>query len=185
MKWMKFLIEYIKSPRSIGAVAPSSQKLAEKMVNSVNFENSECIVEYGAGTGVFTEKLIARKKEDTLLIVFENNREFYNILLNKYKNKKKVWIINDGAENINKYINKLGIEQVDYIVSGLPFTSLHKNISDIILNNTRDILKSDGEFITFQYSLVKNRLFKSYFKSIKITKIRLNLPPAYVLSCRA
>ena len=90
---IEFLIQYVKSPRSIGAVLPSSQKLAEEMVRNVDFQNAKCIVEYGPGTGVFTEKLIAKKKEDTLLIVFEKNQEFCNNLLNNYKYKKNVKII--------------------------------------------------------------------------------------------
>lgn len=47
MKWLNFLKEYIKSPRTIGAVAPSSENLAKKMIESINFESAECIVEYG------------------------------------------------------------------------------------------------------------------------------------------
>lgn len=181
---IEFLIQYVKSPRSIGAVLPSSQKLAEEMVRNVDFQNAKCIVEYGSGTGVFTEKLIAKKKEDTLLIVFEKNQEFCNNLLNNYKYKKNVKIINDGAEKIKEHLKNFNISQADYIVSGLPFASLPKNISDRILNNTKEVLNVEGEFITFQYSLVKKGLFKSYFDSIKVKKIMLNLPPAYVLKCR-
>lgn len=184
MKWMEFLIEFIKSPRNVGAIAASSRQLAEEMIGNVDFENAECIVEYGPGSGVFTEKLIVKKKEDTLLIVFENNQKFCNNLLDIYKHKKNVKIINDGAENIKEHLEKFKIKQVDYIVSGLPFTSLPKNISDTILNNTSEILNINGEFITFQYSLVKKSLFTSYFDNIKVKKIMLNMPPAYVLKCR-
>ena len=70
------------------------------------------------------------------------------------------------------------------MVPGLPFTILPLSISNAILMNTTDILKDNGEFITFQYSLVKKRLFKSYFNSIKSKKVIINLPPAYVLTCK-
>ncbi|MGL5353252.1 MAG: SAM-dependent methyltransferase, partial [Clostridium sp.] len=73
MKWLNFLEEYIKSPRTIGAVAPSSERLAKKMIESINFESAECIVEYGPGTGVFTEKLVRNKKRSTILILIEYN----------------------------------------------------------------------------------------------------------------
>lgn len=63
MKLVKFLIEYFKSPRTIGAVAPSSEKLAEKMVGDIDFKNSEVIIEYGPGTGVFTDKLVKRRRK--------------------------------------------------------------------------------------------------------------------------
>ena len=101
-----------------------------------------------------------------------------------YGHKENVKIINDGAENARKYLSLYNINQVDYIVSGLPFTVLPVSISSDILMNTKDILKDNGEFITFQYSLVKKRFFESYFNSIKSKKVIMNLPPAYVLICK-
>ena len=49
-----FLLEYIKNPRKVGAIMPSSKYLAHEMISSIDFENIDCIVEYGPGTGVFT-----------------------------------------------------------------------------------------------------------------------------------
>ena len=180
----KFIKEFIKNPKFIGAVAPSSEYLAKKMVEDINFKKCNCIIEYGPGTGVFTEKLIARKNEDTLLLVIENNKEFYEDLFSMYGYKKNVKIINDGAENIKKYLIEYNIKKVDYIVSGLPFTVLPISISNIILKNTMDILSNKGEFITFQYSLLKKNFFKKYFNNIKVKKAMINLPPAYVFKCK-
>ena len=103
MKFIKFLMEYVKSPKTVGAVAASSEKLAMKMVKNINFRNVKCIVEYGPGTGVFTDKLVERKKEDTLLILLECNKEFYNGLEERYTGNDNVIIINDSAENVDIY----------------------------------------------------------------------------------
>lgn len=180
----KFIKEFIKKPKFIGAVAPSSEYLAKKMVEGINFKECKCIIEYGPGTGVFTEKLIARKKENTLLLVFENNKAFCDNLFNMYGYKENVKLIYDGAENIKKYLIQYNIKQVDYVVSGLPFTVLPQSISNAILRTTKEILRNEGEFITFQYSLLKNDLFEKYFNNIKVKKAIINLPPAYVLTCR-
>jgi len=180
----KFIKEFIKNPKFIGAVAPSSEYLAEKMIEDINFKECNCIIEYGPGTGVFTEKLIARKKENTILLVIENNKEFYESLFSMYGYKENVKIINDGAENIKEYLKEYNIKQVDYIVSGLPFTVLPVSISNAILKNTKEILNNKGEFITFQYSLLKKNFFEKYFNSVKVKKAIINLPPAYVLKCR-
>ena len=112
---IKFIKEFIKKLKLIGAVAPSSKYLAEKMIEDINFKECNCIIEYGPGTGVFTEKLIARKKENTLLLVIENNKEFCEDLVSMYGYKKNVKIINDGAENIKKYLKEYNIKQVDYL----------------------------------------------------------------------
>lgn len=184
MKWINFLIEYIKSPRTIGAIAPSSEKLAREMVRDIDFNSAECIVEYGPGTGVFTEELVNRKNKDTKLILLEYNQQFCEQLVKKYSGYDNVIIVNDSAEKIHKHLEKYGIERVDYIVSGLPFASLPKSISNNILNNTKKILKRDGIFITFQYTLLKKEYIAGYFKSVSYGRVLLNLPPAYVLRCK-
>lgn len=63
----QFLREYLSTPDTIGAIAPSSRHLAAAMTASIDFDKARCIVEYGAGTGVFTRKVAARKRRDTTL----------------------------------------------------------------------------------------------------------------------
>lgn len=182
--WVKFLMEYFKSPRTVGAVAPSSRKLAEKMADDIDFEKAKCIVEYGPGTGVFTERLIRKIKKHTLLMLVEYNEEFCKQLEEKYRDYNNVVIINDSAENVDKHLKKYNIDEVDYVVSGLPFASLPKSMSNKILKKTKDILKKNGLFITFQYTLLKKGYIGSYFEDISFERVVLNIPPAYVLKCQ-
>ncbi|MPN18289.1 hypothetical protein SDC9_165649 [bioreactor metagenome] len=92
-------------------------------------------------------------------------------------------LINDSAENIDKYLKQYNINKVDYVVSGLPFTSLPKDVSNKILRQTKNILNKDGLFITFQYTLLKKEFIACYFEKIHIERVLLNVPPAYVLKC--
>jgi phospholipid N-methyltransferase len=183
MDWIKFIKQYIKKPSTVGAVLPSSDNLASKMIEDVDFNASKCIVEYGPGTGVFTEKLIQSRSKETILILMEYNQDFYNMLVDKYKQEKNLYIINDSAENIAKYLKDYKISEVDYIVSGLPFASLPKNVSSNILNVSKEILKKDGKFITFQYTLFKKEFINKFFGKIDIKREIKNIPPAYVFSC--
>lgn len=180
-----FLLEYIKNPRKVGAVAPSSRFLASKMLSQVDFENAKCIIEYGPGTGAFTEKLVARASENTKIILIEINKEFYHKLNKLYGHKKNVLILNESVENIDEILSRHNVKKVDYIVSGLPFASLPKEVSDKILTKTANIIEDNGEFITFQYSLVKKKLFDKFFEEIKTDKTYMNIPPAYVLRCKS
>lgn len=180
-----FIKQYIKNPKTVGAIAPSSEKLAYRMVEDINFINASCIVEYGPGTGAFTEKILNKKKDSTVFIAIEYNADFYKILKDKFKDETNFILINDSAENLKEYLNKYNIEKVDYVVSGLPFASLPDAMSKRILSITKDILNAKGEFITFQYSLFKMKFFRMYFCKIKVKKVLLNLPPAYVLKCKS
>lgn len=178
-----FLLEYIKNPRYIGAVAPSSKYLANKMISEIDFEKAKYIVEYGPGTGAFTEKILSRVDNDTIVILIEINKEFYNTLKKLYGYKKNVIILNDSVENIDRILKKYSISEVDYIVSGLPFGSLPQNVSKCILKKTSDILKHKGKFITFQYSLFKLKFINKFFNKVNYSKVLANFPPAYVLMC--
>lgn len=179
-----FVLEYIKNPKSVGAVAPSSKFLADKMINTINFEKAKCIVEYGPGTGAFTEKILARAKDYTVVLLVEINREFYKSLRSMYSHKKNVIIVNDSAENIDNILKEYSIKNIDYVVSGLPFTSLPKNVSRCILEKTSKIISGNAEFITFQYSLFKLDFFRNHFNKVNYNKVIRNLPPAYVLNCK-
>lgn len=184
MRIINFLKEYFKSPRIVGAVAPSSERLAEKMISNIDFDKANYIVEYGPGTGVFTDKLVKRKRQDAILLLVECNKEFCRQLKERYNGYDNIILINDSAENIDKYLIDYNIKKVDYVVSGLPFASLPKNVSNKILKKTISILKRDGLFITFQYTLLKREFIAGYFTKIATERVVLNVPPAYVLRCQ-
>ena len=88
-----FIWEYIKNPKEIGAIAPSSGHLANKMVSEINFEKAKYIIEYGPGTGIFTEKILARVKDNTVVILIEVNEEFCDILRGLYNFRTSFFII--------------------------------------------------------------------------------------------
>jgi phospholipid N-methyltransferase len=183
MKEISFILQYIKKPRTIGAILPSSKYLANKMIEGVDFEQAECIVEYGPGTGVFTEKLLQNRNENTIIMLLEYDYEFYSLLKDRFRYEENLIIIHDSSENVDKYLAKHNINCVDYVISGLPFASLPQQISEDILKKTQSILKKDGKFITFQYTLFKMKFIKNFFKDINLKREFRNIPPAYILNC--
>lgn len=183
MEWAAFIKQYITKPRTVGAILPSSKYLADKMVEDIDFNHARYIVEYGPGTGVFTDRLLKNRKSDTVILLFEYNKKFCKMLRRKYKTEPNVHIINDSAEYIDKYLTQYEVPWVDYIVSGLPFASLPQNVSSNILDKARKYLKEDGKFITFQYTLLKKGFIQQYFGKISIKWEARNIPPAYVFCC--
>lgn len=178
-----FLFQYLLNPRTVGAILPSSKNLAQRMVDNIDFETADYIVEYGPGTGVFTDKIIDNREPHTVVMLIESNREFCKLLKEKYKNEENIFIVNGSAEDTDKYINEYGIPYIDYVVSGLPFTSLPKGISNTILIKTKRLLGDHGKFVTFQYTQLKKKLICQYFKRIEVKREFRNIPPAYVFSC--
>lgn len=178
----KFLREYIIAPNTIGAVAPSSRHLAAAMAASIDFDKARCIVEYGAGTGVFTREVAARKRPGTAMIVIEQNDRFYEILRKQFQGIAGVALIHGDAGNVCGYLKEQGFQYADYIISGLPFTSLPEQVSRRILSQTQNAIGAEGVFTTFQYTLLRKQFLEEYFHIRKIGRIWRNLPPAYVLN---
>lgn len=180
----KFLREYISAPNTIGAIAPSSRHLAAAMAASIDFDKARCIVEYGAGTGVFTREVIVRKRPGTTYIVIEQNDRFYEMLQKQFQGIAGVVLIHGDAKDVCRFLKEQGFEHADYIISGLPFTSLPEHISRRILSQTQRAVGSEGVFTTFQYTLLRKAFLEEYFHIRKIVRIWRNLPPAYVLNMK-
>ena len=181
---LRFLREYIKTPNTIGAIAPSSRRLAAAMTDAIDFGRARCIVEYGAGTGVFTRQVAARKRPDTVYIVIEKNERFYEMLLRQFQGMPGVALVHGDAGDVCRFLNEHRIGHADYIISGLPFTSLPEQASRRILAQTRKAIGEEGVFVTFQYTLLRKKFLESYFCIQRIVRVWRNLPPAYVLQMR-
>lgn len=179
---MSFFGEYIRHPFTIGAVAPSSHFLAKKMVKDIDFQTCDCIIEYGPGTGVFTRELLRRKNRKTPLLLIEQNEKFYRNLKKRYGKNHTVTIYHGSAEDVEKFLAKHGKPKNCCVVSGLPFASLPKPVTDAILKATKRVIGREGKFITFQYTLFKKHVFTKYFKIVNCQYELRNLPPAFVLT---
>ena len=178
---MGIFTEFLKHPRRIGAIAPSGRHLSAEMMAPIDFVAARVIVEYGPGTGSFTKELAARRRSDTILILIEQNETVYKQLKASFGDLPNLFIMHGSAMNVGQYLESCGVHSADYIVSGLPFTSLPADVSDHILNATKPALGQKGKFITFQYSLVKKKFFERYFQITDCLRVIKNLPSAFVL----
>lgn len=183
MKSLSFLKQFIRNPKTVGSLIPSSESLAHEMIEDIDFQHTDFIVEYGPGSGVFTEELLRHRSKNTTILLLENNRNFCSLLKDNFKNEENLHIIWGSAEDVDKYMKRYNIPYADYVISGLPFGSLPINVSRTILNKTKKVLKPDGKFITFQYTLLRKRLIGYYFDHIDVELEPINVPPAFVFSC--
>lgn len=165
----------------VGAVAPSTRFLAEKMLKNVDFENSKIIIELGPGNGVFTEILLERMAPDAKLYVFELNDEFYKHISERIDDPR-AQIIHDSAENISKYVEKPG--SADAVISSLPLMVFPEELRANVVNAAHKSLHKKGKYIQFQYSLQSKRYLEGIFKDVNIQFTIRNLPPAFVYTCQ-
>jgi phospholipid N-methyltransferase len=176
-----FVEEFFRNPATVGSLVPSSRELTDKVMEPIDFASASCIIEYGPGTGVFTDVLLQRRRAETVILLVEVNRRFSEILKERYSSQPNVHIVHGSADKTGEYLAKIGREKADYVVCGLPFSSLPRRLGWRILEHTQQLLQPAGKLILFQYSLRNKRLFERFFTSLSDTHVLLNLPPAHVL----
>lgn len=179
-----FLKNFIQKPNMVGSILPSSKYLTSSMLKNIDFASCKSIVEYGAGTGVFTKEIIGRKNKDTMFISFELNKSLFNQLRSFHAPNQNIYIINDSVDNIMGHLIDHNIKGIDYIVSGLPFAVLPRDLTLRILDSTFETLGENGEFVTFQYSLQLFDTLKHFFPQVSLGYQLFNIPPAFVYHCR-
>lgn len=177
-----FFSTFIRYPKEIGSVIPSSRFLVNELMRSIDFKNAKCIVEYGPGTGTITLEILKRAKKDARLLCFETNRKFCNYLRKNIKDDR-LTVINDSAENIKRHVNNSGISKVDYVISGLPFSTLPEGKKSAIIEQTKGTLKSEGKFVVYQFLSSFKKSISSYFSRISTKFVPLNIPPCFVFVC--
>lgn len=178
---IEFIYQFLNKPKTVGSITPSSRHLTKKILSFVDFKKEGLVLlEYGPGTGPFTSEIVKYLKPTDQLIVIELNPKFANDLKEKFKDYKNVKIHEDCVANTQKILDKEGIKQVDYIISGIPFSSLPKDVTEDILINTKLIMSNTTVFLTFQYSKFKKESFEKYFEIIDVKFVFRNIPSAFV-----
>lgn len=186
----KFLYEYGLRPGMVGAVAPSSRALAREMVAKLNLESAQAVVEYGAGTGVFTRAILPRLAPECKFVMIELNRKFAALLEERFPGRRLHF---DDVRNVRAICDREGIGEVDCIISGLPWASFPVKLQTECLDAMMTVLRPGGQFVTFAYEglalLPRAQNFRKklahYFSEVKESRTVLaNLPPAFVYRCR-
>ncbi len=182
-KKSKFFNEFLKERKTVGAVSPSSKFLMKKMLAPINFEKANVIVELGPGNGIFTKGLLKKMKPDAKLISFELSQNFYEHINLKIRDKRLV-LINDSADKLEKYLSIEGVSKVDYVVSSLPLAVISDEVKTDVLNACVKFLGKEGKYIQFQYSLNAKKLLQSKFNNVNYKFVAVNIPPAFVYECK-
>lgn len=173
-----FIQKFIQSPMQIGSLFPSSVALAKKMTADLSWENINEAAELGAGTGVITSEIIRSMKPETKLHVFEKDHEMRKKLKEQYPN---TFVHEDAREIIKSIGNREG--SLDAIFSGLPFANFHRNIRVEIVEEVYLALRPGGVFVAFQYSTQMKKTFHQYFRTVEVSFVPKNFPPAFVYIC--
>ena len=82
-----------------------------------------------------------------------------------------------SAEDVEEIVRSLGHEQADYVLSGLPFSTLPEGVGPAIAAATHRVIRPGGAFLTYQFSTVARDLTARHFARVDTGMTWLNVPP--------
>lgn len=142
------LTKFVRNPRTVGAVAPSSQALARAMVAALPVNRPASIVELGPGTGAFTGAILERVGPQARVLAMDLEPEFVDRVRRAWPS---VLCVCASAEELETLVKAHRLGPVDHIISGLPFASLPAPMTAGILDGVMHTLRPGGTFTQFHY----------------------------------
>ena len=176
-----FVSELVKGPRQVGAVLPSSQKLAAAMAKWLPAGINDHVIELGPGTGVVTEALMARGLPPEKLLAIEMSAKMADHLRGRFPRAK---IVTGDAFRLEELVREhLGPHgRVAMVFSSLPLMNFEPAAADSLARQIKGLLAPRGKLVQYSYHVAnKHPKAAEHFEFVATDLIWLNVPPARVM----
>ncbi len=180
-----FLGKFLKHGTAIASLAPSSPWLSRTTVRNVDWDRAKVLVELGAGTGPITKVLAEKARPNCRVVVLERDPDFARILRERFQGYGNFDVVEGDVRDLTSILERLGISQVDAVISGLPVPSFPKDLQRDLFRVVKKILVPGGTFnqIT-EMPWVYLRFYRKFFLDVQFAFEPRNLPPAGAYYCR-
>lgn len=171
-----FFKGFLKHPAMVGSVIPSSRTMVDHVLRPVDWASTRLFVEYGPGVGTFTQPILDRLGPDAELIAIDLNTDFIDHLRREFSDPR-LKLVRGSAADVARIIADFGHAKADYVLSGLPFSTLPDGVGDTIAAETAAVLKPGGTFLIYQFSAKVADYIAPHFARIERGFEWLNIPP--------
>ncbi len=185
-----FIERAVRKPNLVGAVAPSSPNLAREMAAVVPTSGRPVVVELGPGTGALSGAIAGRLPAGGRQVAIELDSGMV-----EYLRVELPWleVVQGDAARLGELLGDAGIDAVDAVVSGLPWSIFPAKLQQDILDQVGAVLAPGGAFTTFAYvhalgmagaRQFRRRLDLSFDEVLTSHTVWRNVPPARIYVCR-
>lgn len=164
-QWGVFFRGFVEHPRMVGSIIPSSRFTIEKMLAPVDWAECELFVEYGPGVGTFCRPVLERMRRDGTLIVIDTNPLYIDYLKRTITDGRFFAVLGSAAD-VQEIVRAHGFGHADYVLSGLPFSTLPDGIGPAIAEATHEVLRPGGAFLVYQFSAKARDFMARHFARI-------------------
>jgi phospholipid N-methyltransferase len=147
------------------------------MLAPVRWDEVRLFVEYGPGVGTFTRPVLERLPAGAKLIAIDTNPDFIDYLKKDIDDDRLIAVTGSAAD-VQKIIEANGFDHADYVLSGLPFSTLPPGVGAAIGEATAKAIRSGGAFLVYQFSPKVRDFIAPHFERIERGFEWINVPPA-------
>lgn len=184
---LRFFRRFLSSPRTVGALCPSTRHLGRAMLAGLPLRSGDLVVEYGPGTGAFTGVVQqhAALVGGLRYLGIEREAEFCGVLRRRFP---AFDFAHAQVEEVERLLAERGLPPPRAILSGLPLIFL-PTMPDIVAT-AADVLAPGGTFRTFSYlqswitpaaRSVRGQMRQHFDRFHHRALVWRNFPPAFVL----
>jgi phospholipid N-methyltransferase len=177
-----FALNFVKHPKMLGSLIPSSPFLINRLLSQIDWRTAQVLVEYGPGVGTISAHMLRRMRSDATLVVFETNDDFVEFMRQSFSDPR-LHVVHGSAADVADELQRLGLEHADYIVSGIPYSTMPAPIREAILRTSQAILQPHGAFLVYQFSPAVKPYLQQFFGKVEDDWEPLNILPARIYRC--
>jgi phospholipid N-methyltransferase len=178
-----FSRNFIKHPRMLGSLIPSSRFLVNRLLSQVDWGRAATIVEYGPGVGTFTAEILRRLRPNSSVLAIDTNRDFARYLARTLRDDR-LHVIQGSAADAQENLRERGLARADYVISGIPYSTMDPVVRQQILRTTHEVLQPDGAFLVYQFTRAVLPYLRQVFPHVHQEFEPRNIMPARLFYCR-
>ena len=174
-----FLQGFLKRPREVGSIIPSSRFLERRVVRFAAVSEARTLVELGPGTGGTTRAVMRAMRPDAKLLAIEINPRFAQ-LLRQTVSDPRLCVYEGSATDLPDALRLFALPAPDLVLSGIPFSTMPRDVAVSILRAVHAALAPEGRFVAYQVRDRVELLGREVFGPARVETELLNLPPMRV-----
>ena len=179
MSQRQFFKIFLKQPKVNASVTPSSKRAAHGMIQGLDLSKMKYVVELGPGTGVFSDMLAKRLPENCKILLIELEEEFIKPLEKRLDDRFEV--VKCSACNLSSLLKDRGINNVDLVISGLPYT-LPIEVKKSLFATLVELTRNGTHMRWFTYFPFLMKKHYANFPMKKSCFVMWNFPPMWIYS---
>jgi phosphatidylethanolamine/phosphatidyl-N-methylethanolamine N-methyltransferase len=175
---IRFLKGVISTPKTVGAIMPTSARMANRMASIIDTGSGLPVLELGPGTGVITKAILDTGVKPENVVSVEYSSDFVRHLRGKYPG---VNFINGDAFSLAETLQDYRGQKFDCVISGIPLLNfpMHQRVK--LIEDLLKLVPVGRPIVQFSYGPVSPIVARPDSYTIKhFDFIMRNIPPAQI-----